>query len=121
MLTNQVKKEIKAHVTLASNVENALENGFEVYKTIRLYYDENKGWSKEIIKADTTGFDSYAYMDDQIDLTGFSHAIHAETGKKYELNQNSRISRYARDLESAKWEKEFDLELETNRNTQEKI
>ncbi len=101
-MTKEKKQEIKKW----SQITNAVKENYTPLKIIDLQYDENKGWLKTFAKVDPNIFLDSIYGSDNFEIKPFSarvenldlkkitHCEHNVTGKRYKINQKSKIWQY---------------------------
>jgi len=100
----KLSKERKEQIQRFCDIEFAIEENYTPLKTVDINYDEKKGWVKTFEKVDTKLFDRsdiehVSEILDTVDTKNIKYCVHNVSGKRYRINQKSKILRHNFDIE----------------------
>ncbi len=103
-MKNYLSKETKKQIERLCTIEYAIEKNYTPLKTVDINYDEKKGWVKTFEKVDPKLFDRskvehFTEILDTVDTSNIKYCVHNVTGKRYRINQKSKIFRHNFDVE----------------------
>ena len=103
-MKNYLSKERQNQIERFCNIQNAIEENYTPLETVDINYDEKKGWVKTFEKVDPKLFDESKYENlteilDTVDTTNIKYCVHNVSGKRYRINQKSKIFRHNLNIE----------------------
>ena len=99
-----LSKERKEQIQRLNDIEYAIEKNFTPLKTVDFVYYEKRGWKPILQKVDPKLFDRtrvehFSEILDTVDTTKIQYCVHNVSGKRYRINQKSKLFRHNSNIE----------------------
>ena len=103
-MKTSLSKERQEQIRRYCDIKYAIEENYTPLKTVDINYDEKKGWVKTFEKVDVALFDEskvehFSEILDTVDTTKITNCVHNISGKRYRINQRSKMFRHNFDVE----------------------
>jgi hypothetical protein len=98
-MKNYLTKEEQKQIERYCNIKFAIEENYTPLKTVDVVYFEKRGWKKIFDKVDPKLFDEsrvehFSEILDTVDTTKIQYCVHNVSGKRYRINQKSKMFRH---------------------------